>query len=156
MFELIRKMFIGLLTSIVNVCNHAKCVSFCMTQLTFISLDPNECTQEFLYYPFVVKLDRCIGSCNTLIDLFSKVCIPNKTEDLNLSVFNIITEMNESKTLTNYISCECKCRFDGEKNVIQINGGITINVDVSVKKVIYVKKFMFGVFLQVIVKMENI
>ena len=27
-----------------------------------------------------------------------------------------------------------------EQNVIQINGGITINVDVSIKKLLYVKK----------------
>ena len=33
-----------------------------------------------------------------------------------------------------------------EKNVIQINGGITINVDLSVKNVIYVKMIMFGAF----------
>ena len=50
-------------------------------------------------------------------NLFNKVCIPNKTEDLNLSVFNITTAINESKTLTNHFSCECKCRFDG-KNAI--------------------------------------
>ena len=44
----------------------------------------------------------------------------------------MITRINESKTSTKDISCECKCRFDGN-NVIQINGGITINVDMSVK-----------------------
>ena len=43
-----------------------------------------------------------------------------------------------------------------EENVIQINGGIMINVDVSVKNVMYVKKIMFGILLHVIVKMENI
>ena len=43
------------------------------------------------------------------------------------------------KTLTKHLSCECKCRFDG-KNEIQINGEITINVDVSVEKFMYVKK----------------
>ena len=43
-----------------------------------------------------------------------------------------------------------------EENVIQINGGITINVDVIVKKFMYVKKIMFGILLHVIVKMENI
>ena len=32
-----------------------------------------------------------------------------------------------------------------EKNVIQINGGITIHVDVSVKNVMYVKKIIFGI-----------
>ena len=43
-----------------------------------------------------------------------------------------------------------------EENVIQINGGITINVDVSVKNVMYVKKVIFGILLQVVEKMENI
>ena len=42
-----------------------------------------------------------------------------------------------------------------EENVIQINGGITINVDMSVTNM-YVKKIMFGILLHVIVKMENI
>ena len=74
---------------------------------------------------------------------------------INLSVFNMIRGINESKTLTKDIPCECKCKFD-EKNVIQINGGITINVDVSVKNIIYVKKIMFGIQLNVIMKMENI
>ena len=64
----------------------------------------------------------------------------------------MITGINESKTLTRHISCECKCKFD---NVIQINGGITINVDVSVKN-IYVKKIIFGILVHVFVKMENI
>ena len=42
------------------------------------------------------------------------------------------------------------------KNVIQINGGITINVIVSVKNFMYVKKIIFEILLQVVVKMENI
>ena len=56
----------------------------------------------------MVKLDSCIGSCNTLNNLSNKVCVPNKTEDLHLSLFNMITEVNESKTLTEHIACECK------------------------------------------------
>ena len=152
MFGLIKKIFIGLLTGLVNESNHTNCVLLsnqkCLTQPTLINLHPNEYDQEFHYYPFSVKLDRCAGSCNTLNDLSNKVCVPNKTEDLNLSVFNMITGINKSKTLTKHISCECKCRFDG-KNVIQINGGITINVDKSVKKFMYVKKIMFGILLHV-------
>ena len=35
-----------------------------------------------------------------------------------------------------------------EESVIQINGGITINANVSVEKVMYVKKNMFGILLQ--------
>ena len=86
-----------------------------MIQPTFINLHPNEYSQEFHYYPFVLNLDRCDGSCNTLNDLSNKVGVPNKTECLNLSGFNRITGLNELKTLTKHISCECKCRFDGKK-----------------------------------------
>ena len=42
-----------------------------------------------------------------------------------------------------------------EENVIQINGGITINVDVSVKNVMYVKKIIFEILLHIVVKMGN-
>ena len=43
-----------------------------------------------------------------------------------------------------------------EEKVIQINGGIMINVDVSVKTFMSVEEIMFGILLNVIVKMENI
>ena len=136
-------MFIGLLTSKVNASNNTKCVSLrnqkCMTQPTLISLHPIECSQAFHYYPFAVKLDGCVGSSNTLNDSSNKVRVPNETEDLNLSIFKMITGINESKTLTKHTSCKCKCKFDGRK-LIQINGGITLNVNVSVENVMYVKK----------------
>ena len=103
MFWLIKKMFMGLLISIVNTSNHTKWVLLSnqkfMIQPTLINLYPIEYSQGSHYYPFVVKLDRCAGRCNTLNDLSNKVCVPNKTEDLNLSVFNIITGINELKTL---------------------------------------------------------
>ena len=60
-------------------------------------------------------LDKCVGSFNTLNDLSNKVCVPNKTQDLNLSVFNTIKGINESKTIRKHISCECKCNFDRTK-----------------------------------------
>ena len=56
--------------------------------------------QELHYYPFSVKLDKCAGSCNTLNDLSNRIYVPNKTEDLNIHVFNMITRKNESKNLT--------------------------------------------------------
>ena len=111
MFELIKKFFIGLLGSIVSASNHTKYVSLsnrkCMIQPTaWFDLHPNEYIQELHYCPFVVKFDRCVGSCNTLNELSNKVCVPNRTEDLNLSVFNIITGINESKTLAKHVSCK--------------------------------------------------
>ena len=83
MFGLIKKIFIGLVTGIVIASNHTKFVSLsnqkCIIQTTLINLHPNEYSQEFQYYPFSIKLDRCVGSCNTLNDLSNKVRVPNKT-----------------------------------------------------------------------------
>ena len=63
-------------------------------QPTLINLHPNEYNQELHYYPFAVKLDKRVGSCNTLNDLSNRVCVPNKTEDLNIHIFNMITAKN--------------------------------------------------------------
>ena len=38
-----------------------------------------------------------------------------KNRRFNSSVFNIVAGINESKTLTKRISCECKCRSDVKK-----------------------------------------
>ena len=56
-----------------------------------------------------------MGSFNTLNDLSTKVCVPSETKDLNLSVFNMITGINESKTLTKHVLCEFKCKLDARK-----------------------------------------
>ena len=63
----------------------------------------------------MVNLERCNGSCITLDDPSCKICIPNKTEDHNLNVFNMITRTNESKALTKHISCKCKRKFESRK-----------------------------------------
>ena len=57
-----------------------------------------------------------MGSCNTLNDLSNRVGVPNKTENLNLSFFDTITGINESKILTKHISWEWKCTFDSRNS----------------------------------------
>ena len=83
-----------------------------MIQSTLINLYPNEYNQEFQCFPFLVELDRCLGSWNTLNDFANKNMCP---KDLNLSVFNMIAGRNKSKTLTKHISYKCKYNFDGRK-----------------------------------------
>ena len=118
-FGLINKIFTELLIDIVSASNHTKCVLLsnqkCMTQPTLINLQPNEYSQDFYYYPFAVKLYRCVESFNTLNNLSNKICVPKKkNRRLNLSMFTIESILlNESKALTKHISCECKCRFFG-------------------------------------------
>ena len=159
MFGLIKELFIGLLTELVICSNHTKCVLLSnqkyMSQLTLISLHPNEYSKEFNYDLFRVKLDRCVGSCNNLNGLSNKVCVPNNIEDLTRSMLNIITGINELKTSTKHVSCKCKYKFDGRKcNSNQCLNNI--NVYASVENIIYVKKIIFGILLHVVAKMEHI
>ena len=49
------------------------------------------------------SLDRYNGSCKTIDDVLSRICVPNKTNDVDLNVFNMITRINESKKLKKHI-----------------------------------------------------
>ena len=42
-------------------------------------------------YTTAFKLDRCVGSFNTINNWSNKVYVPNKTEDLKIGLFNMIT-----------------------------------------------------------------
>ena len=97
---LLRKCFFLLLTRIVILIAsiHTKYVSLsdqkCKIQPTLIDLHPNEYIQGLSYYPFGVNLHICVESGNNVNDRSSKVCLPSKPEDLNLSMFNMITGIN--------------------------------------------------------------
>ena len=39
-------------------------------------------------------------------------CVPSKTKDINVKVLNMITRIDEGKTLLKHISCDSKCKFD--------------------------------------------
>ena len=80
----------------------------CMTRPTRINLNPYEHNQGLCHYPFIISLDRYNGICNDINELLSIICGLNKTEHVNLSVFSMITGINES-TLTKHISCSYIC-----------------------------------------------
>ena len=60
------------------------------------------------------------GKFNWLNDLSNRLYVPDKTEDLNLNVFNMIAGINESKKITRHISfIEFKCNFGGRKRIFE-------------------------------------
>ena len=75
-----------------------------MTIPTLIVLNPDKYNQGPRYYLFMFILDRCKEICNTLDDLFNRICVTNKTEDVDFCVFNMITRTNETKTLAKLLS----------------------------------------------------
>ena len=54
MFELIKKVFIEILASVPNVCNHTKFISLinqkCITRSALIDFNPDECNQLLSIY----------------------------------------------------------------------------------------------------------
>ena len=119
MFRLNEEIFIGLLTALANGYNHTKCISLinqkCQSQPTLINFHPNQYSQKFHCYPFAVKWNGCVGSCNNRNNLPNKACVANKTEDINLTVFNMIRDINESETFKKHISYKYKCKIDVTK-----------------------------------------
>ena len=47
----------------------------------------------------MIVLDNCNGNGNTLKDISDKICVPNKTEDINLIFFDLVTRINELKKI---------------------------------------------------------
>ena len=79
----------------------------CMISPTLLHLN----LAELNYYPFMISLEECNGSCNAADNLSAKVCVPSKTKDVNAKAFNI-TRTYEAKILIKHISCNCKYRFN--------------------------------------------
>ena len=50
-------------------------------------------------YPFTVGFNKCDGSCNTIDDLYTRVCVPNKVTNMNIKVFNLMSGINETRFL---------------------------------------------------------
>ena len=43
-----------------------------------------------------------------------------------------------------------------EENIIQVKSGKTMNVDVNIKTIIYVKNTIFGILIHVVVKIKSV
>ena len=60
-------------------------------------------------YPYNIKVDKCIGSCNNITNPYSKVCLPNNIKNVTVKVFNLISQQNEMKEISFQKSCKSDC-----------------------------------------------
>ena len=66
-----------------------------MYEKSFLYTNPDELIQLLRHHSLMINLDRC-----------TKICVPNKTENVDVKVFNMITGINETKTFTKHVSCD--------------------------------------------------
>ena len=69
-------------------------------------------SNEPLFYPYRILVDKCSGSCNNINDLYAKSCVPDVVKSLNFKVFNLMSRTNEKSHIGRYETCICKCRLN--------------------------------------------
>ena len=46
-------------------------------------------TNEPMFYPYSIKINKCKGSCNIINDPYAKICSPDEIKNTNVKVFNV-------------------------------------------------------------------
>ena len=98
-------------SNVLNV-NSLKCGSMnnqgCKIRPEIINLNTN----EPLFYPYSIKINKCKGSCNTINDPSAKICVPDNIKNTNVKVFNLMSKTNETRHIKWHKTCKCRCRLD--------------------------------------------
>ena len=112
------------------------------TPLSCISIKNQECkgrpeiinvnSNNPIFYPFSIKVNKCTGNCNNINNPDAKICVLDVIKDLNVKVFNLTSRTNETRFIKWHETCKCICRLDGI-SVIVNNDGMKTNVGVNVK-----------------------
>ena len=68
-------------------------------------------TIEPMFYPYSITLNKWKGSCNTFIDPYAKLCVPDAIININFKVFNLMSRTNETRDTEWHKTCKCKCRL---------------------------------------------
>ena len=88
--------------------NSLKCVSMnnqeCKIRSGIINFNSN----EPLFHPFSILVNKCSGSCNNINDPYAKLCVPDVVKNINVEVFNLIPKRH----IEWHETCKCKCRLD--------------------------------------------
>ena len=79
----------------------------CISRPKILDIDPN----EPVFYPYSIKVNKCSGSCNTINDPYAKLCVPDITKNINVTVFNLIAIINETRQIVWHETCKCICRL---------------------------------------------
>ena len=70
--------------------NPLKCVSMnnqeCKIRPEIINLNTN----EPLFYPYSIIINKCKDSCNRINDPYAKLCVSDTIKSINVKVFNLM------------------------------------------------------------------
>ena len=88
----------------------------------FISMNNQECkvrqqivnvnSEETVLFPFSIKTSKCNGSGNNINDPYAKLCVSDDVKNLNVTAFNLMPRIKETRHREWHETCKCKCRLD--------------------------------------------
>ena len=67
---------------------------------------------DYMTFPYKVTVDKCVGSCNDVENLYFKVCLPDSVKKISVKVFDLISRKNVLKNVSFHKSCNCSCLLD--------------------------------------------
>ena len=71
----------------------------------------NMSSNEPLFCPYSILVNKCSGSCNNINDPFAKLCI-HVVKNMNIKLFNLMSRTNEGRHMSWHKTCACNCRLD--------------------------------------------
>ena len=77
-----------------------------VNSLECISMKNRECkvrevirNNDYMLYPFSIKVNRCNGNCNNISNPFSRVCVPDVVKNITAKVFDLMSWKNKTKQI---------------------------------------------------------
>ena len=116
MLGFIKRMFIATMTFVASNAlislNPLKCVSRSNQECKVRPAMMNVNSNKPLFYPYIVLVNKCSGTCNNINNPYAKLCVPGAVKDINIKLFNLVSRTNKTRYLSWYKTCACKCRLD--------------------------------------------
>ena len=69
-------------------------------------------TNDPMFCPYSITINKCKGSCKTINDPYTKICVPNTIKKINVKRFNLMSRTNETRHVEWHKTCKCKCKLD--------------------------------------------
>ena len=98
MFGFLKQIFIStimLFSRLPNV-NLLECISMknqeCKVRSEIVNINSN----DPIFYPFSIKINKCSGNCNNISNPYARICVPDTVKNLNVKAFNLISLTNQT------------------------------------------------------------
>ena len=67
---------------------------------------------DYMIFPYKIRIDKCIGSCNDKDNSYFKVCLPDSIKNINVKSFDLLSNKDVLKDISFHQSCKYGCLLD--------------------------------------------